>query len=263
MTNINNQGAPWLEHPNQEAAANTIWKVVELEGDTEEEFTRQIESVNGFIEANWKITARDSDNQAYKVPVALVLYRKDQRDAVAHLIPRQGERAKADFNLVIASQAYAASRTAAEKAQLVVAPLVRSLAPGGRFVGIHACGGDDAERVISHVIPGKKYFTTDCDAILAATGAELGAAASEFKLRGNGTTFPIARAIRPFMTRGPHPPTKRHARRHGAASLMRGSFRPTSPEKTPPPAWQPPLTSCAIMAAKPSCTINYTRSIDA
>src|SRR6266478_7160088 len=57
-----------------------------------------------------------------------------------------------------------------------LAPLAKSLAPGGRLIAIHSHGQDPGLEIIQQVWPGEDPFTTDRHALLRATKAELGSA---------------------------------------------------------------------------------------
>jgi hypothetical protein len=77
---------------------------------------------------------------------------------------------------VIASQPYRARASIEFKAKKVLAPLARSLAPGGRMIANHTHGNDPGLEIIQRVWPGENPFQTDRHALLKATRAELGSA---------------------------------------------------------------------------------------
>jgi hypothetical protein len=89
--------------------------------------------------------------------------------------PRRG-LARADYDLVIASQPYRARAPLEFKARRIIAPLARSLAPGGRLIAIHSHGNDPGIEIIHNIWPGENPFATDRHALLRATKAELGGA---------------------------------------------------------------------------------------
>ena len=61
------------------------------------------------------------------------------------------------------------------KAKRVLAPLARSLAPGGRLIGIHSHGDDPGLEIIKQIWPDENPFQTDRHQLLRATKTELGA----------------------------------------------------------------------------------------
>ncbi|HUN48071.1 MAG TPA: hypothetical protein VMU85_16185, partial [Stellaceae bacterium] len=85
-------------------------------------------------------------------------------------------QARADYDLVIASQPYRARAPVEFKASKVVAPLARSLAPGGRLIGIHSHGQDPGLEIIQKIWPDENPFTTDRHQLLRAVKTELGVA---------------------------------------------------------------------------------------
>ena len=98
-------------------------------------------------------------NPIYERPVALVIYRDDFRFLLDDVIPRQGQ-ARADYDLVIASQPYRARVPVEFKAAKVIAPLTRALRPGGRLLGIHSCGRDPGLEIVRKMWPDENPFKT-------------------------------------------------------------------------------------------------------
>jgi len=105
--------------------------------------------------------------------VVLVFYREDHKFLLDQVLPRRGV-ARADYDLVIASQPYRARAPVEFKASKVIAPLARSLAPGGRMIAIHSHGRDPGLEIVQRIWPGESPFQTDRHALLKATRAELG-----------------------------------------------------------------------------------------
>jgi hypothetical protein len=110
--------------------------------------------------------------------VVLVLYRDDHKFLLDQVRPRRGE-GRADYDLVIASQPYRARAPLEFKVKKVVAPLARSLAPGGRLIAIHSHGNDPGIEIIRRLWPGETPFTADRHQLLRAVKSELGGAGRE------------------------------------------------------------------------------------
>ncbi len=128
VTNMYYTEAPWLTPKALSAATSLVWHEVALTGTTAAEFSEQIAALEPFLAKNWQ--ARHSPktgNPVYERPVALVIYRDDFRFLLDDVIPRQGQ-ARADYDLVIASQPYRARVPVEFKAAKVVAPLTRRAA---------------------------------------------------------------------------------------------------------------------------------------
>jgi hypothetical protein len=180
MTNMHYAEAPWLLPAKVEAASSLVWRELVLQGDSSAEFDRQIGELEPFLADNWRAgISRTSGNPVYERPAVLVIYREDCRFLLDPVIPRRGA-VRADYDLIIASQPYRARASTDFKARRVVAPLARALAPGGRLVGIHSCGGDPGMEIVRKVWPDEDPFITNRHDLLRATKAELGGQARYF-----------------------------------------------------------------------------------
>ena len=191
VTNMYYNEAPWLAPKSVSAATSLLWHEASLTGTTAHEFSEQIGALAPFLAKNWQ--ARHSPrtgNPIYERPVALVLYREDYRFLLDDVIPRQG-KARADYDLVIASQPYRARVPAEFKASKVIAPLARSLRPGGRLLGIHSYGRDPGLEIIRKVWPEESPFATSRHDVLRAVRAELGREARHY----NFNAYSDARAV--------------------------------------------------------------------
>jgi hypothetical protein len=180
VTNMYYTEAPWLTPRTLPAASTLEWREVALAGTTAHEFGEQIGALESFLARHWQ--ARHSPrtgNPVYERPVALVLYREDFRFLLHEVIPRQG-RARADYDLVIASQPYRARVPAEFKAARVIGPLARALGPGGRLLGIHSKGGDPGMEIVRRLWPEEDPFRTGRHDLLRAVRAELGREARRY-----------------------------------------------------------------------------------
>jgi SAM-dependent methyltransferase len=175
MTNLYYSEAPWLTPKSVSAATSLVWKEVALTGSTSSEFEQQITELQPFLNENWRATvSKASGNPGYAKPVVLVLYREDHKFLLNQVVPHRGV-ARADYDLVIASQPYRARASVEFKAAKVLAPLARSLAPGGRLIAIQSHGRDPGLEIVQRIWPGENPFLTDRHQLLKATRAELGA----------------------------------------------------------------------------------------
>jgi hypothetical protein len=173
MTNLYYAEAPWLKPNSVTAATSLVWHELALTGSTAHDFEAQITEANAFLSEHWRARVGRSGNPVYEKPVVLVIYREDHRFLLDQVRPRRGFT-HADYDLVIASQPYRASAPVEFKAEKVVAPLARALAPGGRLIAIHSHGNDPGLDIIQRIWPGENPFTTDRHALLRATKAVLG-----------------------------------------------------------------------------------------
>ncbi|MCW5774328.1 MAG: hypothetical protein KIT16_21980 [Rhodospirillaceae bacterium] len=180
MTNMYYAEAPWLTPNSVAAATSLVWHELALTGTTSHHFEKQITELQPFLADNWKAkVSAKSGNPVYDKPVVLVIYRADHKFLLDNVKPRRGH-AQADYDLVIASQPYRARASVDFKAQKVLAPLARGLAPGGRLIAIHSAGRDPGLEIVQRVWPGENPFTADRHALLKSTKTELGSLARDF-----------------------------------------------------------------------------------
>jgi hypothetical protein len=108
MTNLYYREAPWLMPDSVTSATSLAWHEVALTGETAHDFEEQIAALAPFLDEYWRAhVSPASGNPGYERPAVLVLYREDHRFLLDPIIPRRGA-ARADYDLVIASQPYRA-----------------------------------------------------------------------------------------------------------------------------------------------------------
>ena len=191
VTNMYYTEAPWLTPRQVAAATSMVWHETALTGSTSHDFSEQIAALEPFLAENWQAKANPkTGNPMYEQPVALVLYRDDYRFLLDDVIPKRGH-ARADYDMVIASQPYRLRAPLEFKAQKVIAPLVRALGKGGRLLGIHSHGQDPGIEIIQKVWPGENPYTQSRHDLLRATKAELGRDARRY----NFNTYADARSL--------------------------------------------------------------------
>ena len=153
LTNMFYSEAPYLFPNRSQAQAELNWREVSLTGNTTHEFDAQIKAQDTFITEGWQTRPSDkTGNPLYIKPSVLVLYRDDQRFALDAIIPQKGQR-DFSYDLCIVSQPYRARSSAELKVRNVLAPLARSLAPGGRMITIQSTGRDPGMEIIRKVWP--------------------------------------------------------------------------------------------------------------
>src|SRR5271170_3037406 len=176
LTNLAYADAPWLAVKSLNAASSLVWHELPLIGNSAHRFEQQIIELEPFLAQNWKAgVSPRTGNPVYERPVVLVVYREDHRFLLDPIIPRPGGTL-ANYDLVIASQPYRARASLEFKANRVIAPLARSLGPGGRLIAIHSHGHDPGMEIIQKVWPDDNPFMHDRHGILKAVKHELGPA---------------------------------------------------------------------------------------
>jgi len=173
VTNISYADAPFLKPRNPETAKNLVWKVVELEGGSSFEFEQQMSELQGFLADHWKTRTTANGGLTPETPTVLVIYRKDCKFILDDVIPREGE-ARADFDLILASQPYRLRASTDFKAKRIIGPLSLALGVGGRLLGIHSAGSDPGLEIVQKIWPGEDPFVASRRELLDASRAALG-----------------------------------------------------------------------------------------
>ena len=191
VTNLYYTEAPWLTPRSMEAAATLNWIEVPLSGNSSYAFHEQIKELQPVLADGWRVkSSQKTGNPLYVRPSVLVLYREDHKFLLDQVIPKIGQT-KADHDLVIASQPYRARMPVEFKVDKVIAPLAKSLAPGGRLLGVHSYGRDPGLEIIRNVWPEENPFISNRHDILKTLKKTLG----KYHRDLNFNTFSDKRAL--------------------------------------------------------------------
>jgi hypothetical protein len=182
LTNLNYADCRLM--PSNVASANAMnWQEIKLEGTTSYGYKQQIESLHAMFAYGWETqTSGVTGNPLFKRPSVVVIYREDHRILLDAVIPKPGIQGWY-YDFILASQPWRARTAAKFKAERIVVPLAKSLAPGGRMLVIQSCGGDPAEEVVREFWPKETPFPVNRHAILKETKNLLGRDAREFNIK--------------------------------------------------------------------------------
>jgi hypothetical protein len=182
ITNLNYSEAPRLMPRDIHAAAALNWHEVRLKGQTSNAYSEQIEELAATLAFGWQTKpSAKTGNPVYVRPSVLVVYREDHKFLLDRVIPKPGQTFES-YDLIIASQPWRARMSAKFKAEKVLAPLSRSLAPNGRLLVIQSYGRDPSLEIIQMLWPDESPFQVDRRQLLAALKSELGREAGDFNL---------------------------------------------------------------------------------
>jgi len=160
VTNMLYREAPSLIPYRSAQRDRLIWREIELEGETSHGFGEQIRACNETLAEDWQVTTSEkTGNPVYAAPAVTVVYRKDRNFLLRPLLPNPNDGAR-PYDLVIASQPYRARTPADIKVRNVIAPLAKSLAPGGRLITVQSSGRDPGMEIVNRIWPGEKPFVT-------------------------------------------------------------------------------------------------------
>jgi hypothetical protein len=175
ITNLYYAEAPWLMPRDVEKAAALNWIDMPLSGSSAHGFGEQLRAIERELVDGWEVKASPkTGNPLYVRPTVMVLYREDQRFLLDGVIPKRGQSHAGDYDLVVVSQPWRARVGAEFKVEKVLAPLVRSLAPGGRAVTIQSYGDDPGLELIRDIWPDEDPFKVNRHDLIRALKKHLG-----------------------------------------------------------------------------------------
>ncbi len=182
VTNLAYAEAPRLMPRDAQQAAALHWQEVRLTGSTAHEYAEQIEDLGPSLASGWQTTPSPRTGNPLVVrPSVLVIYREDHKFLLDAVIPKPG-RIFEHYDLILASQPWRARMGAEFKVRKVLAPLARSLAPGGRLLAIQSFGADPGLEIIQRLWPDERPFQVGRQELLATLRRELGREARDFNL---------------------------------------------------------------------------------
>jgi len=182
VTNLSYADAPSLLPSDPERAAMLSWQEVPLDGASAHELGAQIEALGPVLASGWGTSpSPETGNPIPLQPSVLVLYRRDHEFLLDDVLTRLRQHA-ASYDFVLASQPWRARMGAGFKVEKILAPLTRSLAPGGRLLTVQSWGRDPAAEIVERLWPGEMPFTVDRHVLLDTLRAELGDEAAGYEL---------------------------------------------------------------------------------
>lgn len=183
LTNLNYAEAPKLM-PRDVLTANAMnWQEIRLEGTNAYNYREQLESMHDMFAEGWATqTSKISGNPVFKRPSVVVIYREDHQILLDSVIPRPGIQ-NWNYDFILASQPWRASTSAKFKAEKIIVPLCRALAPGGRLLAIQSCGKDPAEELIHEYWPNTNPFPVTRHHILREVKKIMGREARDYNIK--------------------------------------------------------------------------------
>jgi len=182
ITNLTYAEAPRLMLRDLQAASSLNWQELRLTGNSAHDYATQIEEIGESLAYGWQTKpSAKTGNPTYVRPSVLVIYRDDHKFLLDGVIPRPG-CVYESYDLILASQPWRARMSATFKAQRVLAPLTRSLAPGGRLLAIQSFGRDPGLEIVQELWPEESPFQVDRHHLVAALKLELGRDARDYQL---------------------------------------------------------------------------------
>ena len=173
ITNLSYADAPQLMSHKPEAAAKLNWQVVRLQGKSTYEYFEQIEAMGPMLTNGWQTRPSETSGNPTPVrPSVLVIFREDHEFSLDSVIPKQGVP-PGHYDFVLASQPWRARTSASFKAKKILAPLARSLRPGGKLLTVQSYGDDPGMEIVQRLWPSEKPFPVGRHELVGALKAEL------------------------------------------------------------------------------------------
>jgi hypothetical protein len=174
ITNMLYSEAPTFTPGSPEKMEKLNWLEMAFDGTTAYEFDEQIRELEPIVREWWKtVPSERTGNPVYAAPSVVVIYRKDQRWPLEQIIPKKGDP-NVWYDLILAAQPFRATQPATAKVKNVLAPLAKSLAPGGNMVVVQSTGKDPGMEIIRTLWPGEDPFQTPRFDLLRELRIQLG-----------------------------------------------------------------------------------------
>jgi hypothetical protein len=122
----------------------------------------------------------------------LVIFREDNRFLLDSVIPRRGQ-VSGDYDLIVAAQPWRARMSAQFKVEKVLAPLIRSLGPGGRLLAVQSAGQDPGMELVNLIWPDENPFQVNRHDLLKVLKDKLGRAAANYNFNAGSDNKSILR----------------------------------------------------------------------
>ncbi len=175
----------YREAPTLDSDTPVTWRTIELDGESAADFDDDIRALFPQIAEDWRVQAHpETGNPVYVQPTVLVIYRKDREFILKPVIPSEGN-VEGVYDFMIASQPYRARTSAERRVKLVIEPLARALAPGGKLVAVHSAGNDPGLEIVRNVWPEENPFDVDRHAIIEAARSMIDDPTLEFDQLGD------------------------------------------------------------------------------
>lgn len=182
ISNMRYREAPSLSPGDDRQAAAMNWLELPLRGNSSYHFSRQIAGLEQHLKEGWQTRRSEVTGNPLPIrPSVLIIYREDHRMLLDHLIPRPGNIINS-YDLIIASHPWRARESAGNKVRDILAPLARSLSPGGRFIAVQGYGDDPGQEILMQEWPEERPFLVRRQELIKGLKTELGREAGMYNL---------------------------------------------------------------------------------
>ncbi|MEM9757455.1 MAG: hypothetical protein AAF914_15740, partial [Pseudomonadota bacterium] len=131
------------------------------------DFQEQVSALFGTMSQDWRVQSGPDGRPLYATPSVAVVYRADQRDSLAGLLPRPGDPALC-YDYALLNHPYLHTHTMVFRTDYVLGPVAERLAPGGKMTVVQSLGQDPAHEIVQELWPDQSLPTTSRHDIISA-----------------------------------------------------------------------------------------------
>lgn len=183
LTNLYTREVVHLRKTAAEGPKEIAWHDVALSGEYSYDYQRQVAGLFSDLASEWTVVRGDDGFPVYSCPSVVTIYREDQRDALSHLIPKQGGP-DLEFDYCFLNHPYLHSHTMRFRVEYILAPVIRHLAPGGQMKVVQSIGDDPAHEIIRRVFPDRSLKCVSRHDIISELKKFLGSEQKELSFSG-------------------------------------------------------------------------------
>ena len=183
LTNLYTREAVTLSKTAKEGPDDLIWRDVSLTGANSYDFQKQTAELFPILANEWTVRQGEDDFPVYARPSVVTIYREDQREALDHLIPREGQ-SDLEFDYCFLNHPFLHSHTMKFRIDYILQPVVRHLAVGGQIKVVQSFGSDPAHEIVRKVWPDEKIENISRHDIMSALKKALGGDLKELSFQG-------------------------------------------------------------------------------
>lgn len=183
VTNLYTREAVTLSKTAREGPSELVWHDCAMTGTTSYDFQQQTAELFPKLASEWTVQRGEDDFPVYGRPSVVVVYREDHRQAIDHLIPRQGD-VELEFDYAFLTHPFLHSHTMKFRVDYILKPVIGHLAPGGQLKVVQSFGQDPAHEIIQRVWHETKIRNVSRHDIISALKKSLGPGLKGYSFQG-------------------------------------------------------------------------------
>jgi hypothetical protein len=183
LTNLYLSEALELEKKSDDNPHQVNWRDVALTSNRSYDYQQQMAPLFKGLSREWLIHRGKHAQPVYARPSVVTVFREDQREKVAHLIPQPG-RNELQFDYCLLNHPYLQSHTMIFRIDHVLTPVSATLATGGMMTVVQAHGEDPAHEIVQRTWPNQPIPFISRHEIIRELRRALGNTRSDYTFTG-------------------------------------------------------------------------------